>query len=201
MKKYTVYHLFDYDTGLYVGPEFTCPKEFMEYHFATHMGQYAWWFSRALESNLWGDKIPFVPNLYHHSYPVRPLLYGRYTIKDEYGVNFRNPWDVYYAAVDAGFGGPRKRRSWEEENIPIAPKHNINKLKCKDEWDFHRRNVQTQNERRQNDSHMLDYGRGIVRATRRYLPDMWWDEPRCGAYNTRKSWKHNSKRPHQWLQK
>lgn len=74
----------------------------------------------------------------------------------------------------------------------------------KREWVNNRRHqyfrpIHTRPEMRWNEAHCRDIDPEIVRGRRRgrELPDSYWDLP-CSMWDTDKSWKHNSKRKHQW---
>lgn len=59
------------------------------------------------------------------------------------------------------------------------------------------RPLKTHNENRQTCGHIADYGHEIVRGRRRKLITAWDDIPNDRS-NSRASWKHHSKRPHQY---
>lgn len=61
------------------------------------------------------------------------------------------------------------------------------------------RSFYTMNERRQNAAHVDDYGIEVVRGRRRgrNLPDSW-DDYKNSSWGSVKSWKHHSKRRHQY---
>lgn len=64
------------------------------------------------------------------------------------------------------------------------------------------RQIQTQNEKRQNACAVADYGAEVVRGARRSrnLPDAH-DDPMNSTQDMLKSWKHHSKRRKQWKMK
>ena len=57
--------------------------------------------------------------------------------------------------------------------------------------------VKTTAEQRANEALKSDGYGDLVRGKRRHLPTAWDDKPNS-AWKTRKSWKHHSKRRHQW---
>lgn len=61
------------------------------------------------------------------------------------------------------------------------------------------RTIRTTNERRQTSGHVSEYGESIVRGRRRgkNLADAW-DDYLNHSTNSASSWKHNSRRRHQW---
>jgi hypothetical protein len=62
------------------------------------------------------------------------------------------------------------------------------------------RNIASTNERRQTCGHVAEHGDNITRGRRRgtNLPNAWDDEARNTSWDTASSWKHNSRRRHQW---
>lgn len=66
----------------------------------------------------------------------------------------------------------------------------------------HFRNVNTKNEMTQNLAHENEYGQEFIRGRRRgrNLPNSWDDVP-SSYWDCRRSWKHHSKRKHQWVPK
>ena len=148
--------------------------------------------------------------------------------KDRYGETYYGAVFVSRYIVKTEFGDdvellPQYRRYRPKEyyhrplNV-VFTKKNPNKIKkgyfdqgerifwCDNEWHsypyisrrYYRR-IRTQNERRQNTGVIADYGANAVRGRRRkrQLPSSWDDIP-THSWDLVKSWKHNSKRRHQW---
>lgn len=202
MTDYTIYRLFDYGTGLYVGDEFYNIREFFDYHQEhTFTPHYNWIeFYDPRHAMMFGT-IHYIDNFPTHRIGI---FRSRYAIKDAYGANYADSQELYRLAHPSKFGtvwwGGRWIYNWEEPSI-FPPKSNTNKLKT-ETWSWFYRGVQTANEIRQNSGHVNEHGQNMVRAKRRRfnLPTSWDDRPNS-RWGTRKSWKHNSKRKHQWLEK
>jgi hypothetical protein len=208
MTNYTIYRLFDYDTGSYIGPEISNPTDFFNYHLIENNT-----FGLS-ESNLRWGMMPFLKPVYRWKLekywnrsacdvlevrPSKPGMFNnRYAIKNEYGQNYEQPDELYRSTrpVRKTYWG-RYTINCDEWNIR-PPKNNINRMKA-ERWSWHYRSVKTMNETRQNSAHRSEYGPGLVRPSRggRNLPNEWDDLPNS-RWQTRKSWKHNSKRRHQW---
>ena len=207
MTDYTIYRLFDYDTGSYIGPEISNVKDFFNYHLVENNS-----FNLG-ESDIRWSMMGFLKPVYrwkfekywHHArnvLEVRPskpgMFNNRYAIKNEYGKNYENPDELYRSTrpvrkIYRGIYGI----NCDDWNIH-PPKNNINRMKT-EWWSWHYRSVKTMNEIRQNHAHENEYGSGLVRPARTgySLPSDWDDLPNS-RWHTHKSWKHNSKRRHQW---
>lgn len=204
MTNYTIYRLFDYETGSYVGKEFSDVREFFEYHKKHTFKDFP----------TWGAKAFFEPRTIEYSHtgrrlhfflpPRKPGMFqNRYAVRDELGRNYENATDLWELAY------PPKPIRWGHyydfhfvEPLIHLPKNNVNKM-VPEVWSWFYRGVRTANEHRQNDAHIHEYEREynqrFVRGSRRgyNLPTSWDDKPNS-VWKTRKSWKHNSKRRHQW---
>lgn len=211
---YTIYRLFDYDTGHYVGPEFSCIKEFFKFHHTANVIPHCrgdWQYVEKLKpTNIvsipdfnWRTRRIYFKTI---EYPLRVdgIFLGRYAIKNEYGETFDGPDELYRMAKREGLRlFPRSSRPDYKWNDPIIfpPKNNVNKYKP-ETWSWYFRGVKTANEIRQNNGHVNEYGESIVRGRRRKsnIPTSWDDLPNSRRH-TRRSWKHNTKRRHQWMEK
>lgn len=207
MTDYTIYRLFNFETGHYIGGEFKHIRDFFDYHiehtFPPNVsGKYR--MLKFLDPRiifLCGE--PYFADNYHTSHSGR--FGDHYAIKDAYGASYLEPQDLYHLAYDTKLMyhfnmGWFYNYEWSDPML-FKPKRNENKLK-REYWSWVYRGMRTSNEIRQNDGHVNEYGAEIVRGSRRgyNLPNSR-DDHRNSNWGTRKSWKHNSKRPHQWKNK
>lgn len=210
MTNYTIYRLFDYETGLYVGKEFSDVREFFDYHIKhtfTDYPEYGWqasdfFYPRYETQHTYGSGR----RAFLYFEPRKPGMFrNRYVIKDEYGKSFGDARELYQLAYPPK---PWKPFRWYHEDYvePLVhlPKNNVNKM-VPEVWSWYFRGVRTTNEHRQNDAHINEYEEEygeLVRPSRRgyNLPTSWDDKPNS-VWKTRKSWKHNSRRKCQWKQK
>ena len=213
MTNYVIFRLFDYETGQYIGPEFRCIKKFFRYHINETLPPYDgcnWRYINQLKpvsvvyipyySTLFGK---MVERVFEFSPKKEGVFLGRYSIKNEYGKNYKDPDELFRVALRNGLF-PKKYKNWSydiDEPSPYLPKNNINKVK-RETWNWWFRHFRTMNEHKQNAACIADHGEILVRGKRRRrnLPSVWDDLPNS-AWHTRKSWKHNSKRKHQWKNK
>jgi hypothetical protein len=213
MTNYTIFRLFDYETGSYIGPEFQCIKQFFKYHINKSLPPYDWCDWRYINQlkPVYIVYSPFYDRLFgkirEHRLEFPPRREGmfldRYAIKNEYGKNYKDPDELFRLALRQGlFKTNRKHYNYDcEDPLVHLPKNNINKRK-RETWGWWYRKFSTANEHRQNEACIADHGEILVRPKRRRgnLPTSWDDLPNS-AWDTRKSWKHNSKRRHQWKNK
>lgn len=212
MTNYTIYRLFDFETGLYVGPEFSRIRDFFNYHICKTFQQDPnchWKIIDYLDplhktqTPCWIDRYNYVEWKWS---PRKPGLFqNRYAIKNEYGRSFEDPQELYRIAYYPRnhFAGWRRFYNYDDwdDRCMHLPKKNVNRLK-REIWSWYWRGVRTTNEIRQNAAHIAEYGETFVRGKRRRynIPTSWDDRPNS-QWDTRKSWKHNSKRKHQWKEK
>lgn len=165
--------------------------------------------------------------LYNHRHPLFSWesIVPRYQLWDHFGKEV--PYSRYRAAYRRRYPRyrPHKWRGgyWngfgdQRDTLVIHFKKNDpNKIKkgyfhvfVHNNWDNQRdyydfkiggwyRAIRTTNERRQTSGHVDEYGESIVRGRRRgkTLPNSWDDFQNHSADST-SSWKHNSRRRHQW---
>jgi hypothetical protein len=114
-----------------------------------------------------------------------------------YKERYEKPLDVVYTKknpnkIKKGYFDNGERYGWRRSHI--NPWHHYPYISM-----GYFRAVKTQNERRQNAAIIADYGDNVVRGRRRskQLPSAWDDIP-VHSWDLVKSWKHNSKRRHQW---
>ena len=208
MTNYTIYRLFDFETGLYVGPEFSSIRDFFTHHI-----KHTFYEKFPDSTRDWGIMEFLDPSYrrvfremmhigyYNHPTKRRGIFQGRYAIRDAYDRNYPHPDELYRLAHPV----KRYRYRWYDygwtEPLIHLPKNNKNKLKS-ETWSWFYRGVRTSNEIRQNNAHVNEHGQNMVRAKRRgfNIPSSWDDKPNS-RWDTRKNWKHNSKRRHQWKHK
>jgi hypothetical protein len=217
MKNYTTFHLYDYEEGSFIGPEFSSIVEFFRYHCERtflDLPNCRWRAVRYFEPIVWYNYYVKMHGYYRwftEEHPRAGTFQSRYTIKNEYGKNFIDPQNLFKLALDKGlklfrdyshkwWRDPDYKYWWERPILP--PKNNKNKIKKRLWAASYYRTIKTTNERRQNELHQKEYGEYIVRGKRKNkaLPSSW-DDRVASAFDTHKSWKHNSKRKHQWKEK
>lgn len=208
MTNYVIYRLFDYETGSYIGPEFSRLYEFFRYHMkhTFQVDPRGWGMDKFLDTRYkWQYQYAHRNGpVVIHVAPRKPGMFqNRYTIKDAYGKSYDDPQELYRLRNGDlnKFKGWRRYYVFDDERAWTLPKKNMNKIK-REPWSWWYREIRTSNEHRQNCGHVRDHGEIIVRAKRRgyNLPNTWDDLPNS-RWTSRKCWKHNSKRPHQWKEK
>ena len=210
MTNYTIYRLFDYETGLYVWEEFSNIKEFFEYHVKHTFNpdanlHFRWRMDEYLDPDYCGEGFGTITGSNSNPHYRQGVFRMQYSVKDAYGKNYPDPQGLYRLAYPPRrYWGSFSHRDYMDDYVePLVhlPKNNVNKM-VSETWSWYFRGVRTANEFRQNAGHVAEYGTEFVRGSRRgrNLPSSWDDRPNS-RWHTRKNWKHNSKRKHQWKQK
>jgi hypothetical protein len=215
MTNYTIYRLFSYKAGLYVGGEFSDIKEFFDYHiehtFTTDNENntlFRWRMDEYLDPDWCGESFGTIPGINRSPHYRRGVFRCTYSIKDAYGKNYPDPQGLYRLAhPPRRYWGSFSHQEYMDgyvEPLVHLPKNNVNKM-VPETWSWYFRGIRTANEYRQNAAHVAEYEPeygALVRGSRRgyNLPSAWDDKPNS-VWHSRKSWKHNSKRRHQWKSK